>query len=494
MLYSYKIGPWHPVLMQASYIGTLKTLLWAPVFGLFGTNVRSLREPGILFGALTLWLFFVLLRLVAGERAAAIGCILLAADPMFLLTSVYDWGPQVLQHPPLIAGLLLVVMALQNQAREHRLLAGAFFLFGLALWDKALALWVLGAMGLSGLVFYPRLLLRLATPRKIGWALCWLAVGSFPLILYNLHARLGTLRENAHAGADASLSFKATVLKATFDGSGLFGFLNGNSWDTPAPHQPITTLERASAALASVTRHPTRYGMEWAFLLALLLTPLGGRGNRRAILFCFCAMAVTWLQMVWTRNCGTSVHHTILLWPFPQVVMAMSFAAASRRGRWIVCGLGTAMAVLAVAGTLVSNEYFLSMTRFGGAKHWSTAIAKLADYMKTQPASAIYASDWGYSWNLALLSRGKLPQTAGRLDQRYRIPQLLSKPGSLFIAHSEGMEFFPESNRLFLEVAQELGFQPVRLTVICDDFGRPVFEVYRIQTGPPQDRPERIKR
>src|SRR5258708_33367033 len=98
-------------MMVASYAGTLKTLIWWPLFALFGTGVWTLREPAVIGGAATIWLFHMLLRRIAGERAAAVGCVLLAVDPLFLLTSCYDWGPQVLQHLLLVGGVLAAVVS-----------------------------------------------------------------------------------------------------------------------------------------------------------------------------------------------------------------------------------------------------------------------------------------------------------------------------------------------------------------------------------------------
>jgi len=54
--------------------------------------------------------------------------------------------------------------------------------------------------------------------------------------------------------------------------------------------------------------------------LAILLMPLAGGSDRRAVLFALIAMTVAWLQMAITANAGGSVHHTILLWPLPQLL------------------------------------------------------------------------------------------------------------------------------------------------------------------------------
>ena len=59
--------------------------------------------------------------------------------------------------------------------------------------------------------------------------------------------------------------------------------------------------------------------------------PLARGPDLRAILFALIAMAVQWAQMAITVGAGGSVHHAILIWPLPQMLIAVSFAAASRR-------------------------------------------------------------------------------------------------------------------------------------------------------------------
>src|ERR1700690_231896 len=70
----------HVPLLLMSYLGTLKALLYKPIFQWFGVSVLVIRLPVMLAGAARVWLFYRLLRRIAGERAACIGCSLLAAD------------------------------------------------------------------------------------------------------------------------------------------------------------------------------------------------------------------------------------------------------------------------------------------------------------------------------------------------------------------------------------------------------------------------------
>src|ERR1039458_6881745 len=145
--YAIRIGHSHIPLMIMSYIGTLKAWLYRPLLRMFGTGMLPLRLPMLLAGVASLWLFFLLLRRIAGERAAIIGCTLLAADATYLLTVCFDWGPVALQHLLLVAGLLLLVRF--HQLKSLSSLFWGFCLLGLGMWDKALAVWMLSALGVA---------------------------------------------------------------------------------------------------------------------------------------------------------------------------------------------------------------------------------------------------------------------------------------------------------------------------------------------------------
>ena len=148
---SVKVGHSTLPLMLMTYVGTLKAWLYRPFFKFVHPHVWSLREPMVLAGVLSIALFYLLLRRISGERAAVVGAVLLATDAPYLLTTVFDWGPVALQHLLFIGGALCLVRFYQD--RSHGALAGGAFLFGLAMWDKALATWLLSGLAIGARCF-----------------------------------------------------------------------------------------------------------------------------------------------------------------------------------------------------------------------------------------------------------------------------------------------------------------------------------------------------
>ena len=167
--------PHHVPLMVMTYIGSLKTLLYWPIFRILGANPWTLRLPVVLLGAITIFVFFRLANASGGARAAAIGAFLLATDPVFLLTDTFDWGPVALEHVFLVTGCWFVYRfgskAGPDDGRDARIwnLAAGFFCWGLALWNKAIFIWALSGLIAGGvLVFWPEIKRSLETTHRGG--------------------------------------------------------------------------------------------------------------------------------------------------------------------------------------------------------------------------------------------------------------------------------------------------------------------------------------
>ena len=484
--YLVKLGHSRFPLMLMTYLGTLKSWIYRPIFHWMDTGIWAIRFPMLLAGTATIWLFYAFLSRVAGRRAALFGCSLLAVDSLYLLTLCFDWGPVALQHLLLAGGSLLLVGFYQTGS--HRQLGWGWALMGLAMWDKALAVWMLAGMGLATAIVLNKQIVRVMTLRRVAISVICFCLGALPLLIYNVNNHFATFRGNAAWDAH-DIPGKARLLAATADGHALFGWLVNEDWQTPKPHVPRSTLTGISAGISSIAESPRHNLMLYAFVLALLLTPLARGGALKAILWALLAITIAWVQMALTANAGGSSHHAILLWPLPEMVVAISFAAASRRLKGAgVPVLAAVLTIMMISSLLVTNEYYWRMRRNGGAMNWTDAIFPLSDYMRTARASNIFSVDWGIMDSLRLLNRGKLPLRLGTDPiskpeltdgDREFLAKMIDSPDHLFINHTKNFEFFTDVNAKLVKYAEAAGYRRQVEAVVPDSNGRPVYEIYR---------------
>ncbi len=455
IVHSVKLFGHRVPVMLMSYLGTLKTWIYAPVFRFWKPSLASIRIPNLLLGALTILLFYRLLLRIAGERAAVVGCVLLAADTTWFLTTCFDWGPVVLQHLLLVSGALSLA---------RRSLFAGFLLFGLALWDKAIFVWILSGMAVAAMLVFPRELRRAFTWRNAAIAALAFCLGAAPLIRYNVRQPFATFKGNAAFDA-GSLPEKFETGGATLSGQALFGYL------------ARTNSEQGGGYFG------------YALLAALLLTPLiWNTPARRPILFALIAILVAWAQMLFTKGAGDSPHHVILLWPFPTLILAVTFAEASTRARLGKPLLAAAVVFLAVTSALVTREYFVCLVRNGPGVVWTDAIYPLSERLKQLHTKAIYLNDWGMLNGLTTLSMGELPlrvvnnplakQGVDSEDRRVVLARI-SETGAVFVSHADGIEIYKGINAKLVALAGEGGYRREPISEVADRNGRKIFEVFR---------------
>ncbi|MDE3194976.1 MAG: glycosyltransferase family 39 protein, partial [Acidobacteriota bacterium] len=174
-------------LMVISYTGALKTWLYMAIFQVFAPNEWSIRIPVLLLGMATIWLTWVWVRRIAGLRAAHLAAILLSTDTIFLMTGTFDWGPVALQHILLMAGIVSLQSWLTRGSQ--RMLALAFFFWGLGTWDKALMAWPLIGLAVAAAAIYPKELRARLRPAPIAIAIAAFLLGAAPLVWFNLDRR-----------------------------------------------------------------------------------------------------------------------------------------------------------------------------------------------------------------------------------------------------------------------------------------------------------------
>jgi 4-amino-4-deoxy-L-arabinose transferase-like glycosyltransferase len=470
--YSWTFGGYEIPVMLISYLGALKTWLYNAVFAIWAPGPFSLRLPMMPVAAATILLFFALLDRAAGRRAAWIGTVLLATDTSFVLLEMSDFGPCVIQLFLKLAALLLLLRF--HREGSPRALAGSFFLFGLALWDKAVFLWVLFGLVVACLLVFPRELRQRLSRRNVAVASAAMIIGALPLVIYNIARPFETLRANVKVERQP-MGAKVEILKQTLNGHVLFGFLTA---EDPGPHpgQPEGWYQRGSLWLGSAIPY-TRHNLTlWAFLAAALsLVPLWRTKLRRPMLFGLVVFFAAWLPMVLTAGAGAASQHAILLWPFQFLVIAAALSSVSTR-------VAAALTVLLCASNLaVTNQYYADLIRNGGAIRWTDAIYTLDEYLAKLHAPRIFIADWGILETINLLSEGETPVIGFAADDVKTIERMLSNPRHIFVAHTAPHAVLPQLRGALEDQARRQGYREVLIRSIQDRNGRSIFEIFRFR-------------
>lgn len=468
-------------LMLMTYLGTLKTWIFALIFSIWTPNIWSVRIPPILVGAASIYAFWRLLQRTAGTGAAVLGTFLIATDPTYLLTTVFDWGPVAFQHLLLVAGAACVLAAVQEDSPKR--LGWGFFLFGLGMWDKALFSWTLGGLVIATLVVFPREVIRRLTFRNLAVATLAFLFGALPFVIYNVRNPLKTFSGNAHFTTSELLP-KAQFARGVADGGSLFGYIIAEEW-AERPRNPQTAVERASVALRDrLGEHRTGL-LFWGFVAALATFPFWVRRSK-PVIFGLIFLAVAWFQMAITKDAGGGTHHVVLLWPFPQFVIAVALSLAARRfPQHIRLGWSlAAVLTIAVCGSdlLVVNQYLAQAIRYNSTNVWTDAIAPLARYVHAQGDRDVFIMDWGMFDTIRMLERGTQTMwwggdgVAPGADQQL-LSSFLARRNPVFVTHTAGSEVNEGTRDRLRTMAASLGYQQRIVQTIADANGRPVFEI-----------------
>jgi hypothetical protein len=297
------------------------------------------------------------------------------------------------------------------------------------------------------LVVYPAELRRLWSWPRFALASASFVAGALPLLVYNLSTGFGTFRANASFAPEGIVPKFWFLVQSSREG--IFAWIMATKQPPPDAH--LVDAFVAAALLG---------GIAW----------WRRERSARAMLFAVVFMAVVWLQMAVNRAAGASVHHTALLWPFPQIFIALAL------GAWWPAW-GRRLAVLAAAALVAWNavvlrEHYSEMSRSGGALVWTDAIYPLAEFVQAEPFD-YYAVDWGILENLVLLDQGRVPVRPVWTDpDRAKLSD-----GARFLTHSAGNEIFAGANARLDAAAGAAGLRREVVRTIGDSRGKPVFDV-----------------
>jgi hypothetical protein len=417
----------------------------------------------ILAGALTILLFYRATAAKLGTEAAMFAAALLATDASLVMTNTFDWGPVALEHLLLVAGCLLYV-----RGRP----AWACFLFGLALWNKAVFVWALGGLLAAWFVLW---ILRHRSDRNFQPSLmakCLVAflLGASPLLIYSLNNPTAVVRMVRPPDFRTALAQNSIQFQSALEGSSVFGYITGEDFDANP-----RTVSGLPGKIHDLFGERRKGFLAIALVLSVILVPVAWKRHSGMLLATLAFLIVSALSMLWTGG-GGSAHHMVLLWPAPHLLVAVTLA--SLRPTFLRRVL---LVILVGANLLVVNEYVYKLQRNGSRGSFSDAIYPLAQEVRALQSKPVCLMDWGITENLIYLTNGQhnlrtyWPQLASPdpIPADHEISQLLHDPDVAWVTHVESQEAFHGVGARL----DSLTDRKKVVQVVYDTNHRPVFEI-----------------
>ena len=468
-------------LMCMSYIGAVKSMLYAPIFGVFGTNVVTIRLPVILIGAIVIVLTYVTTNALFNRKIALITTALTAIDPTVIFQIKADWGPAAIMMLCKLGSLGCLLLFVRT--RRLLLLASGALALGIGLYDKADFVWYIIALIGAALMVY-RSTMRISL-RESAVASGFFLLGCGPLLLYNL-TRLGATVHGQFSSSMsllATLEYKRGLFEQTLNGVAAFNYFN-NFGALPSV-LPFHLMD---------LDHTFGYGFTLAALLAsAVLVALRARYWRQAA-FVLLIVAILIAEITVTPQ-ATGPHHVIFIYPFQTMLVsyvaiigAAELVARFPQIRNLWAGAAVlAILMLALSNLLIDTKYLKSFNRAGGVGIWSDAIYGLNTFMEKQPSARFALMDWGFNEQLLALSANSIKRTelfpalsasdsSGTMNTLRRSMSLYD----LFVFHSPDFAVFPRVRQSFDSAIRALGFRE-KVTKMYERDGKPVYEIVRLE-------------
>lgn len=464
--YSLRIGGVEVPVMLMQYIGAVKAWLYAPIFALFGTGPIAVRLPVVLLGAITIVCVFQTARHLFDERVALLAAAFVAVDPSFICSVRCDWGPVAVMFVTKMSALALLTR--YAATRRASLLFAASLLTGVGIFDKFNFVWHVASLCVAGVVCWPQAL-RALTPKTLAIAVTGVLLGCWPLLVYNLVTRGGTF-----AAVSAQPDFFAALVHKLY------------------------TLEGAMRG-AQIPRMITRAPDPWPttlLLQATLLSPLVAFVSRRHLAWrswAFCALISLGIVAAIVLTPGAvGPHHSLMLWPFPHLMIAATFLAfvdtargwaSAPRAFGYVAALAFAIA-FPVRALAVDFRWLTALRESGGRALWSDAIYGLADAVAADAEHRYYLMDWGFLTQILLLHPTATNfQDLSGPGSEAQIASRMRDPDARFVFHAPESAAFMVGRNAFTDALRASGTHEVILRRFEQHDGEVVMWISRAEAG-----------
>ena len=420
-----------PVFVQP-YLGALKCWMLIPAFTVFGANLAVLRLTSVFWAMLAVLFLMLGIRRWLGTWPAIVGGLLLTLDPAWFFLGVLDWGAAV---PALFCRCLAFYFGSvwwRSRNAGCLLLAGLFL--GLGVFNKIDLLVFIAATGIAALCFYAQDLWQAISSR---WWVTVAACLAFLLPVAITVPRMGKVLAVAEQtpSLTGELKEKLHTLLALYGGSYFYRLVNvgglfNKMYEQPgAMYVPLwLVLGIAVVAVAGFVRDKPRLRAIRFLLTSLILTTAG----------------------VLLMPGAVRIHHAILAFPFPQLIIVTAFALLwnatgklfARRALRLAAVLSLVLLAATQVYAIVKTEKLIADT--GGRGRWSNALDAFCRENKDRSDLVIVSLDWGFNEQVAFLTdRPQLVEPFWAFS-RYngQLPALPPRPDYIYLAHSSAYSLF----------------------------------------------------
>lgn len=460
-----------PLYVQV-YSGALKCWMLLPSFALFGATTAVMRFTMLAWALLALLFFMLFAQRFLGTPGAILGGVLLAFDPAFFFTSVCEWGAVVPSFVCRCAGLFFVWRWWEERKTTWMFWAGLFF--GLGLLNKLDFSVLLVAYGLAAVMAAPRACIEgiRSSARQGLVGIVGFLLGC-SLVLWNMRPTLQCFLSGGASTTKEEWLQKKNTLIAMLDGSYFSRFIEHGRDIRHLMDLPTTAWSSSGIV----------FSLAFLVLAAIVLRRWKTGTLDRRLTFLLLGTILV-LVGTWFFPHAVHIHHWTLVYPFPQLVIAVAIVRCWRVGgdigthrRMAARTVAIAAALIALAGNALAihrTEQLIAAT--GGRGNWSNALDAFAAEVRGRSDLTIVSLDWGFHEQLAFLTDGpRLLEPTWWIIQGNRF-DFIRRPNFLYLFHPETYETF-SFNTSLLRTILRLPPQQVSVTPHLDRSGQVAFYV-----------------